>query len=148
MSRPVQLTSQNWSGHWHGYSWTGSGDDYFGAANESSKRRPGGPAFKESKVPPVMTGHWLLRRAQTAPARTWSDPIDALRWLERFYENNTPQPGYLSAKIRLPYALNSLPRGVDVTWAYWTKSRSFASASLVACANLHHPHIPCPLPPS
>ena len=142
------LTSQTWNGHWHGYSWTGSAEDYFGARNENEKRRPGGNLFLTSKVPPCMTGHWLLRRAQTARERTWTDPLEVLWWLEKFHEANPPQEGYGPLAIKTAYAADVLPRGVDVTSGYWTKSRAFASASVVACVNLHHQQIPCPLPPS
>ncbi|MGX1301306.1 hypothetical protein RKD35_002794 [Streptomyces albogriseolus] len=42
-------------------------------------------------------------------------------------------------------ALDALPRGVDVTWGYWTQSRMLASYSVVACPNLFQQGIPCPV---
>ncbi|HWN00928.1 MAG TPA: hypothetical protein VNO54_28085 [Streptosporangiaceae bacterium] len=102
----------------------------------------------------MMTGHWLMRRAQTRAECTWTDASEAVDWLKQRYVENPPivRPdggrAYVDVDARIVYALDVLPRGVDVTWGYWTNPSTLASHSVVACANRFHPHIPCPLEPS
>lgn len=137
------------TGHWHGYGpWAGNQADYFGSHIENTFRRPDGSGFMESRVPPVSTGHWLLRRRQAKADQTWRDPESALKWLERMYESRPPKAGYASLDVKLAYARDALPRGVDVVFAYWTEGGSFFSMQVVCCPNHFHREIPCPLPPS
>ncbi|WP_269853070.1 hypothetical protein [Streptomyces sp. RPT161] len=147
----------NWQGHWHGYGpWIGSRDAY---GNEGM-RRPGRLAsdeqtrsFLASDMPPMMNGHWLLRRSQTAADRTWTNPETAVAWLEKTYAENPPferddgRRAYTGRETKTEYAMDVLPRGVDVSWVYYLKSASLASFSVVCCPNHFHPEIPCPLPP-
>ncbi|MFD8789328.1 hypothetical protein [Streptomyces vinaceus] len=160
----------NWQGHYHGYGpWVGDIKDY----SREGERRPG-PAveglgtpgvllpehkkqvdyFIEDKRPPMMTAHWLLKRGQTSSARTWTDPAEAISWLEIIYAENPPYErpdnllAYAPLSVKVSYAHEVLPLGVDVTWAYYLKSKSFLSASVVACKNRLFPNIPCPLPPA
>ncbi|WP_246103503.1 hypothetical protein [Streptomyces piniterrae] len=102
----------------------------------------------------MMVGHWLMRRNQAAAECTWTSPVNAVSWLKGVYEENPPleredgRLAYCGFDVKTAYALDALPRGTDVTWAYWTASGSLASYSVVACPNRSHPHIPCPLPPA
>lgn len=151
------------NGHLHGFGpWVGSGEDY----KQEHLRRPGvigssggsvGPgvfverqAFITSKLPPMMTGHWLLKRDQVAG--TWEDPAAAVEWLTGWWKTLQPMEGaegrhaYPCVEEKIPYALDALGRGVDVTWCYWTRTRMLVSYSVVACANRFFPKIPCPAP--
>jgi hypothetical protein len=84
----------NWTGHWHGYGpWTGTRDEY----GKEHLRRPGPSpddemtrAFMAEALPPLMTGHALLRRHQTAPERTWTAAQDAVGWLTTMYADRPP----------------------------------------------------------
>jgi hypothetical protein len=148
----------SWDGHWHGYGWVGNAADYF----KESTRRPGAGGVQDphtqmflgSKLPPMMTGHWLMRRAQTRTECTWTDARQAVDWLKQRYDAHPPLlrtdggRAYVDVDVRIGYALDVLPRGVDVTWGYWTNPSTLASHSVVACSNHFHPHIPCPLEPS
>ncbi|GAA3626158.1 hypothetical protein ACG5V6_18070 [Streptomyces chitinivorans] len=146
-----------WTGHWHGFGpWVGSGTEYAGEGPRRPGSTPGDPrtqAFLASAVPPTMTGHWLLRRAQAARGRTWTEVEAAVAWLEKNHADNPPKArddggrSYVGVETKAGYARDALPRGVDVTWGYWTASGSMASFSVVCCPNRHHPHTPCPLPP-
>lgn len=146
----------SWDGHWHGYGWVGGAESYF----KESTRRPGTAGdlhtqeFIASRVPPMMTGHWLMRRAQTTAEHTWTDVAQAIDWLWRRYDQTPPLArtdggtAYVDVDARIDYAFDALPRGVDVTWGYWTGRSMLASHSVVACVNRFHPQIPCPLEPS
>jgi hypothetical protein len=114
---------------------------------------PGDPhteAFLRSKMPPVRTGHWLMRRNQVAG--TWTDPGEAVRWMEKQYAANPPMEGedgkqaYVDLEAKAAYAVEALGHGVDVSWGYWTQSRALASFSVVACVNRHLPELACPRP--
>jgi hypothetical protein len=144
-------------GHWHGYAWIGSGRDHA----EESLRRPGvalneshTQAFVASKLPPLMTGHWLMKRNQTSADRTWTDVTDAVVWLTAQYDTNPPFKGedglraYDSRENWVAGAYDRLPGGSDIHWCYWTQGGSKTSFAVVCCRNHFHPDIPCPLPPS
>ncbi|MEW2307957.1 hypothetical protein AB0918_04740 [Streptomyces sp. NPDC006864] len=147
-----------WSGHWHGYGpWTGSRDAY----GQEALRRPGAEqnseqtrAFVASTLPPLMTGHWLLRQNQTAVERTWTRVVGAVTWLQSTYEANPPADrddggrAHIALEDKIEYAMDALPRGVDVCWVHYTKSQSLISFSVVCCLSHHHPGLPCPLPPA
>ncbi|MFI7086969.1 hypothetical protein ACIBUR_25655 [Streptomyces anulatus] len=147
-----------WSGHWHGYGpWTGSRDAY----GQEALRRPGVElnseqtrAFVAATLPPLMTGHWLMRQNQTATDRTWTRVVGAVTWLKSTYEANPPAErddggrAYVTLEHKIAHAMDSLPRGVDVCWVHYTKSQSLISFSVVCCLNHHHPGLPCPLPPA
>lgn len=147
----------SWRGHWHGFGpWVGSGAEY----GREGQRRPGPTpndlvtkTFLESKVPPIMTGHWLLRRTQASQERTWTVAEDAVAWLEKQYADHPPmirsdgKQSYTTVEVKVGYAQEALPRGIDLTWAYWT-THSLVSFSVVGCRNIHHPKIACPFPPS
>lgn len=142
-----------WTGHWHGFGpWVGSGQEY---AREGA-RRPGGveglasEAFLHDRRPPMMTGWWLMRRAQVA-AMWEGDPRLAVAWLEEQYAAHPPVRreggllAYVPLEAKRAFALDQLPRGGDVTWGYWTPSQAVASFSVVSCPNRFHPDLPCPL---
>ncbi|MGP4088026.1 hypothetical protein [Streptomyces sp. KR55] len=171
-----KLTSQNWAGHWHGYGpWIGSPDLY----HQEGNRRPPHPdppppptsdddkqairllqryreaahEFENSGLPPIMTGHWLVKRGQTAADRTWTDITDAVEWLKQRYTDNPPfeRPdglrAYLPLGTLIAYTYDGLSRGVDTTWCHYTQGKSLLSMSVVCCPNLFHPDVGCPLPP-
>ncbi|MGX1301307.1 hypothetical protein RKD35_002795 [Streptomyces albogriseolus] len=87
-----KLTSQNWAGHWHGFGpWIGSGDTYRQEGRRRPGEHPGDPqtrTFLEEKLPPMMTGHWLMRRRQVAA--TWTDVEEAVAWLKAQYATYSP----------------------------------------------------------
>ncbi|MEV0185564.1 hypothetical protein AB0I54_40795 [Streptomyces sp. NPDC050625] len=161
-----RLTSQNWAGHWHGFGpWIGPPEHY---AKEGSKRPPHpvqpGPdsdhagryreaagEFANGSLPPLMTGHWLMKRGQAEASRTWTDVTDAVAWLRGHYTRNLPfersdgLQTYAELDVKVAYVYDVLPRGVDVTWVHYTESRSLFSAAVVCCPNLFHADTPCPL---
>ncbi|MFI1885267.1 hypothetical protein [Streptomyces jumonjinensis] len=147
----------NWAGHWHGYGpWTGTRDAY----GQESLRRPGGRpdseqtrSFVASTLPPMKTGHWLMRTDQTAAERTWTDALDAVTWLKTVHTTHQPFEredrlrAYPDLHTKVAYAYDALPRGTDVVWVHYTKAQSLVSLSVVCCPSHFHPGIPCPLPP-
>ncbi|MEU3049936.1 hypothetical protein ABZ705_26085 [Streptomyces sp. NPDC006984] len=110
--------------------------------------------FQTGNVPPLMTGHWLLKKNQATADRTWTDVDPAMAWLTKHYEANLPYErtddlqAYGSLENKLEYAVDVLPRGVDVSWVHYTASKNLWSVNVVCCPNRFHPDIPCPLPPS
>lgn len=166
---PVPASGRAWGGHWHGYGpWIGSPAVYA----EEGGRRPAHPnvpdstathatryhvaagEFTNSEVPPLMTGHWLQKRGQSARARTWTDVTDAVKWLREQYDTKPPfertdgGQAYVDLGVKVAYAHEVLPLGVDVTWVHYTSGQSLFSASVVCCPNHFHPDMKCPLPPS
>lgn len=102
----------------------------------------------------MMTGHWLLRRTQTAAGRTWTRAPEAVEWLKEWYADNPPavredgRPTCFGVDAKAAHAIEALARGKDVAWVYWTATGSLTASTVVACPNRHHPGIPCPLPPT
>ncbi|MEU6085601.1 hypothetical protein ABZ865_02140 [Streptomyces sp. NPDC047085] len=161
-----QVTSQTWKGHWHGFGpWIGAPVDY---AKEGNRRPPhpvrpapeAGHAdryqqaageFATSSLPPLMSGHWLVKQGQVAADRTWTDVSDAIEWLTRHYTDNPPfertdgGQAYERLDAKIAYTSDVLPRGVDIAWVHYTQARSLLSLSVVCCPNLFHPGTPCPL---
>ncbi|WP_406192005.1 MULTISPECIES: hypothetical protein [unclassified Streptomyces] len=84
-----------------------------------------------------MTGHWLMKKTQVSADRTWADLGIAFAWLTKEYEENPPfiradrLQAYSSLENKLEYATDVLPRGVDVSWAYYTPSKNLISFSVV-----------------
>ncbi|MEU1624292.1 hypothetical protein ABZ746_02905 [Streptomyces sp. NPDC020096] len=146
-----------WDGHWHGYGWIGSGEEYRKENLRRPGREPGDPntlTFLSSPLPPIMTGHWLLKKRCAAADRTWTEAKQAVAWLRKCYEANPPFVcadggwAYVDLEVKIEYALDMLPRGVDATWVHWVQSQALFSHSIVCCPSHHHPEIPCPLPPT
>lgn len=160
----------SWHGHWHGYGWTGTPVNYAREGNrrppypvppppeakeeEKVRYRDAANEFLTSNLPPLMTGHWLLKRNQSAADCTWTNADVALAWLTKRYQESPPferedgKVAYCALDQKLEYAADVLPRGVDVSWVHYTRSQSMVSLSVVCCPNHFHPDIPCPLPPS
>jgi hypothetical protein len=150
----------NWSGHWHGYGpWIGDRKEY----GQEQQRRPGASpdddqtrTFLASPLPPMMTGHALMRRKQTAPGRTWTTVGEAVDWLTKVYADRPPSfaPSDLYASLedmmrsKARHAEESLSGGSDDVWAYYAPNGAFIHYSVICCPNRLHPAIPCPLPPS
>ncbi|MFF8992370.1 hypothetical protein ACF09H_21020 [Streptomyces sp. NPDC014983] len=163
-----KLSSQGWQGHWHGFVWIGAPQRYARegdrrpahavqpapGADHADRYREAAGEFVGGGLPPLMSGHWLMKRGQLARERTWTDVGDAVAWLKRHYTGNPPyeRPDgartYVELDAKVGYAVDVLPRGVDVSWVHYTPSRTLLSASVVCCPNLFHPAPACPLPPS
>lgn len=163
-----KLSSQGWQGHWHGFVWIGAPQRYAREgdrrpahavqpapeADHADRYREAAGEFVGGGLPPLMSGHWLMKRGQFARERTWTDVGDAVAWLKRHYTGNPPyeRPDgartYVELDAKVGYAVDVLPRGVDVSWVHYTPSRTLLSASVVCCPNLFHPALACPLPPS
>ncbi|MDR3036097.1 MAG: hypothetical protein LBV78_23895, partial [Kitasatospora sp.] len=43
-----------------------------------------------SNLPPVMSGHWLMKRGQVSTERTWNNSTVALDWLTKHFLDNPP----------------------------------------------------------
>ncbi|MFF0386045.1 hypothetical protein [Streptomyces sp. NPDC004286] len=110
--------------------------------------------FAGGSVPPLMSGHWFLKRDQTVADRTWTDVGIVLAWMTKHYAADPPfthpdgSRAYGDLDFKLEYAADVLPRGVDVSWVYYTPAGAIFSLSVVCCPNHFHPGIPCPLPPT
>lgn len=147
----------SWSGHWHGYGpWVGSRNTY----GHEGLRRPGAlpddeqtRVFLASTMPPMQTGHWLMRRSQTTADRSWTDAADAVDWLTKTYGADQPferengEQSYVHLDVKVAQAEDDLPRGNDVVWVHYARSSSLVSFAVVCCPHRFHPRIPCPLPP-
>jgi hypothetical protein len=147
-----------WKGHWHGYGpWIGQRSEL----NQEHLRRPGTDpnseqtrGFIASALPPLMTGHALLKRSHTAPDRTWTSVEDAITWLTGIYTDRPPldtndgQAAYGPLDRRIQVAREDLAGGSDTVWAYYGRNGAFVSYDVVCCPSSYfHPDIPCPLPP-
>ncbi|GGZ25901.1 hypothetical protein GCM10010387_19360 [Streptomyces inusitatus] len=160
----------SWYGHWHGYGWTGTPVSYAREGNrrppypvppppeakeeDKARYRDAANEFLTSNLPPLMTGHWLLKRNQSAEEFTWTNPESALAWLIKRHQESSPfehadgKAAYCALEQKLEHAADALPRGVDVSWVHYTRSQTMVSLSVVCCPNRFHPDIPCPFPPS
>ena len=139
--------------HWHGYSWTGSSAEL---KDESLRRptTPGAPetqAFIRSTVPPLRTGHYLMRRPGTD--QTWTDPDNVIAWLVAGYERNPPYErenraqAYLPLDGRIGTSRDGLVHGVDAWWQYYASGMGQVVLAAICCPHAHLPEIPCPTPP-
>ncbi|MEU9557535.1 hypothetical protein [Streptomyces fumanus] len=106
--------------------------------------------FPTSNLPPMMSGHWLLKRHQASPERTWMDASAALGWATKRFLDNAPMEredgsqAYASPATKREYAIGVLPVGVDVSWVHYNRAGSIVSLNLVCCPNRHH-DFACPL---
>ena len=144
--------------HWHGYGpWTGP--HAFIDRSNDHQRRPGGSsgdpdtqAFVQNTIPPLETGHYLLRRGQTARERTWSAVDGALHWLADMYQRHPPasELGYLTLDARIEHTRSGLEGGVDAVWHYTVSVAGdrVAVFVVICCPHRHHLQTPCPLPPA
>lgn len=166
----------SWSGHFHGYGpWIGTPEVY----HREGDRRPPHPdpppppapddkkaetvlqryrevaaEFPTSDLPPLMSGHWLLKRKHASSDRTWTDPVIALEWMTKHYLASPPleredgKRGYVDLDVKREYASDVLPLGTDVSWVYYVRSGNIVAIDVVCCPNRHHPELACPLPPA
>ncbi|WP_030804604.1 hypothetical protein [Streptomyces sp. NRRL F-2799] len=166
-----------WSGHFHGYGpWIGTPSNYHAEgfrrpphtdpppppASDDDKRarevlaryREVAADFPVSNLPPLMSGHWLLKRNQTSAERTWTDPAAVREWMTMLYLESPPferedgKRAYVGLDVKRAYALDVLPRGVDVSWVHYTRTGNIVSINAVCCPNRHHRDLTCPLAPS
>jgi hypothetical protein len=140
--------------HWHGYTWDGTAADL----RDESQRRPAGPnepetqAFLRSSLPPVRTGHYLLRRPDAG--RTWVDPDEVINWLVAQYERRPPQErengaqAYVGLNSWIGTSCDGLVSGVDAWWQYYiNNSGGQVVWAAICCPHTHLLDIPCPMPP-
>ncbi|MFI5803139.1 hypothetical protein [Streptomyces sp. NPDC051561] len=110
--------------------------------------------FPTTDLPPIQTGHWLIRRNRASPERTWVVVEGAVAWLTEAYKATPPfsrtdgKQAYVSLEEHQAQALERLPLGTDVLWVHYTQAKHLFSAAVVCCPNHFFPEIPCPLPPS
>lgn len=135
--------------HWHGYSWTGSSAEL----KDESQRRPTTPgapetqAFIRSVVPPLQTGHYLMRCP--AAARTWTDPDKAISWLVAQYQRHPPYErehnatAYVSLDRRIETSRVGLVNGVDAWRQDYTPSMGQVVFAAICCPHTHRTEIPC-----
>ena len=143
--------------HWHGYGpWTGS--HTLTERSNDHLRRPGPEpndpataAFLQNTIPPLENGHYLLRRAQTARDRTWTDVNDAMNWLCETYQRHPPDPEvqYGDPEQRLFTTREGLVGGSDAIWHYTTSYSGdrIVVFAVICCPHRHKINMPCPLPP-
>ncbi|MFI5475023.1 hypothetical protein ACIA6D_33040 [Streptomyces cacaoi] len=109
--------------------------------------------FQNGTVPPLMTGHWLMKRSHAAIDRTWADVNDAVVWLNKNYSENPPferddgKRAYSDLDGKIAYSREALRLGSDVSWVYYLQSQNLLSMQVVCCPNHFHPDLACPLPP-
>ena len=107
--------------------------------------------FSTSSLPPMMTGHWLMKCSQASRDRSWTDPSVAVEWLTKRYVENPPferdpeARTYVGLEDKRDHALRTLTGGKDVSWVYYTRSGNILSLSVVCCPNSLHPRLSCPL---
>ncbi|MFB7931450.1 MULTISPECIES: hypothetical protein [Streptomyces] len=107
--------------------------------------------FPVTNLPPMMSGHWLMKRGQANRERTWTDSTAALDWMVKHFLDNRPMEredgrrAYVDLDTKREYARDVLPVGVDVSWVYYNRSGNIVSLNLVCCPNRHHPALTCPL---
>ncbi|MGK4583910.1 hypothetical protein [Kitasatospora sp. HPMI-4] len=156
----------DFSGHWHGYGpWTGTSPAY----HTEYLRRPTplDPAwvrtlknpdpecfvsFERRTIPPMRTGHYLLRRPAGLADRTWKDADPAVDWLTETYRKHPPAPRPdgravdCGLEARTHHARVALSHRTDAVWCYYITGDRLTSYAVVNCPNLpFHPDIPCPL---
>lgn len=163
-------------GHWHGYGpWIGPPKVYAQEGNRRPAHPNGAPVpsgpddkqtqrvldryreaaadFQNGTVPPLMTGHWLMKRSHAAIDRTWTDVSDAVVWLNKNYSENPPferddgKRAYSDLDGKIAYSREALRLGTDVSWVYYLQSQNLLSMQVVCCPNHFHPDLACPLPP-
>ncbi|MFJ8476044.1 hypothetical protein [Kitasatospora sp. NPDC094011] len=156
-------------GHWHGYGpWVGQRRlmdlEYLRrpeAFETSQLRVPSGTnahppetfmPFAQRTVPPMMTGHYLLRRPDGLEKRTWITVSPAVDWLTSVYKEHPPmgrpdgKQGYAPLEWYQERAHSSLLHGTDVVWSHYLNDRRFMSTAVICCPSLpFHPRITCPL---
>ncbi|MCG6499174.1 hypothetical protein [Kitasatospora sp. A2-31] len=155
----------DFSGHWHGYGpWIGTNaqyhTEYLRRPNPidpewlKSQKAPDPNAFtpfERRAIPPLRTGHYLLRRPAELADNTWKEAEPALRWLVTTYQANPParrpDGGAVDAGLdaRAHHARTDITNGVDVVWSYYVPGDRMISYAVIACPNRHLPEITCPL---
>ncbi|MFI1676048.1 hypothetical protein [Streptomyces sp. NPDC020607] len=86
-----------------------------------NRYREAAAEFQTGNVPPTMTGYWLMKREQASAERTWTNVDSSLAWLSKVYADNPPMErsdglmAYCGLDLKMEYASDVLPRGVDVS---------------------------------
>jgi hypothetical protein len=145
--------------HWHGYFWTGTITEL----KDEALRRPSDPGFLRSSLPPIQTGHYLLRRGATTQDLTWVDVDKVIEWMAASYQRHPPMIGEagfpaingvaplasdVGLEVRREGARETLINGVDSFWMYYTgRSGGMVATVAICCPHTHFPEIPCPMSP-
>ncbi|MBZ6473752.1 hypothetical protein K9U14_10275 [Streptomyces griseocarneus] len=133
--------------HVHGYMWVGEKAVF----DREGDRRPGGPGFGGSGVPPMRTADWLLKPAGLVRG-TWDVPSGAAAWLvgrlaahaARFHSPQDRDPTRLAAHASS--VMDRLAWGGDVARGYYLERPLFLSLALVTCSpNRAAPEARCPV---
>lgn len=156
-------------GHWHGYGpWVGPRRlmelEYLrrpASLDMSLLRVPSGMnahpqetflPFAQRTIPPMMTGHYLLRRPEGLDQRTWTTVPPAVDWLTTIYKQFPPlrrpdgKQAYASLEWHQECAHRTLLHGSDVVWSHYLEDLRFTSSAVICCPSLpFHPAIKCPL---
>lgn len=131
--------------HFHCFGpWTGTVEQY----RDENRRTPDSAFFSGETLPPVLTGHALLRPKLVAA--TAATPVEAVKWLEDIYAGRPPSHSttYLPLEDRVKWTTKELEGGSDASWVYYLPSTYLISYQAICCPNRQHPDIPCPQPSS
>lgn len=116
--------------HWHAYSYTGPA-----RPKDSDARNPA------TVAPPLVIAEWTAK-PRSMLAGTFTDPEDALSWLEQELTTTPPMSTALPAASVVAYARARLAgRPADVVTRYYTPG-SYVVRDLVQCTS------GCPSPPA
>jgi hypothetical protein len=107
--------------------------------------------FTVTGVPPIQTAHWLMK-PPTAVQGTWTDPVEAGRWLVVRLDEISDRLAVASERTAdrrarlVSSALERLSWGGDVSLGHYVVGTQFHSLAVVTCSpNSAGPGLPCPL---
>ncbi|WKX70205.1 hypothetical protein [Streptomyces sp. XD-27] len=127
--------------HYHAYSWSGPKPDF----DRERDRRPEGPGFAASDLPPLQVAHWL-RKPRRLIRATYEHPKEAADWLaERVVETVTISAMRPPLETQIALAVDTLGWGGDVSWGCYGAGTRFVSLAVVSCPNRADPAVACPL---
>jgi hypothetical protein len=108
--------------------------------------------FSQRSIPPLMTGHYLLRRPAGLEERTWTTVPPAIDWLTTVYKQYPPmqrpdgKQAYAPLEWHQECGHRTLLHGSDVVWSHFLGDGRFTSCSVISCpSTTFHPDIKCPL---
>ncbi|WP_327294476.1 hypothetical protein [Streptomyces sp. NBC_01197] len=112
--------------HWHAFAWVGHerpADDI--------RVQPSQP------TPPLEVSHWLKKPKQHV-AKTFKNSSSGVAAASQWMRTGGEEQQYASEEsfpldARMVYVDDSLSRGADVVWGYYSKKLRYVSRALVAC---------------
>lgn len=122
--------------HWHGYLWTGSGQEW-GRLGKSDSLDLNSP-----DRPPVRTAEWL-RKSPRLLQGTWPDPAAARDWLAGEWEKAcehalNPVPDWVRGDDRAERALLAIQTGCWPSYALWLRGGMLVCMAVVGTADSCH----------